>query len=186
MKKIIIASALLATSFISSVNAADYIIDTDGAHASINFKVSHLGFSWLKGRFNKFDGKFSYDANDLSTANITVNIDTTSVDSNHAKRDKHIRSDDFLDASKFSTATFVSKKITDVGNDELTITGDLTMHGITKSIVIDAKKLKEGNDPWNGYRVGFTGTTKLNMGDFGLKKNFGEVLFELDVEGIRQ
>jgi polyisoprenoid-binding protein YceI len=186
MKKTIIAAALLAGSLLSSANAADYIIDTKGAHASINFKIKHVGLSWLTGRFNKFDGSFSYDAANVEASKVTVNIDTTSIDSNHAKRDKHIRSDDFLDVSKYATAQFVSTKFKDKGDGQIAITGDLTLHGVTKSLVIEATKVGEGKDPWGGYRVGFEGTTQITMTDFGIKSKFGAISFDLYLEGIRK
>lgn len=186
MKKTLIAAALIASSFLSAAYAADYVIDTDGAHASINFKIKHIGFSWLTGRFNRFDGTFSYDEKNISAAKISVNIDTTSVDTNHAKRDKHIRTADFLDVSKFGNAQFVSSKVEDKGDDKLAIIGDLTLHGVTKSVVINAIKVGEGSDPWGGYRLGFAGTTKITMKDFGIDSDFGEISFDLYLEGIRQ
>ena len=166
MKKFLIASALLTTSLIAPSHAANYTIDNKGAHASINFKSSHMGFSVL--------------------TKITVNIDTSSIDSNHAERDNHVRSDDFLDVNKFATAKFVSTKVEDKGNGKLAITGDFTLHGITKSLVIDAVKVGEGDDPWGGYRLGFSGTAKVAMGDFGFKTNFGTVDLDLYIEGIRK
>lgn len=173
-----------------SAHAADYAIDVKGAHAFINFKIKHLGYSWLTGRFNTFSGDFSYDKNDVSASKITVNIDATSFDSNHAKRDKHIRSADFLDTSKFGTAKFISTKVTDKGSDKLEIAGDLTLHGTTKSIVIDAEKIGEGKDPWGGYRAGFSGNTTLRLKDFGIPEKLGpastEVILELHIEGIRK
>ena len=186
MKKRLISAAILAASLVTTANAADYVVDDKGAHAAINFKVSHLGYSWLTGRFNVFDGKFSYDEKNVAASKITVNIDPNSIDSNHAERDKHLRSDDFLDVSKFKTAKFESTKIVDKGNGKLAITGDFTMHGITKSIMIDAEKIGAGDDPWGGYRAGFSGTTKIAMKDFGFKMDFGEVLLDLHIEGIRQ
>ena len=105
MKRLLLASTLSLLSLgmvaTSTANAADYIVDYKGAHASINFKIQHLGYSWLTGRFDKFSGSFSYDADDLSSAKIEMSVDTTSLNSNHAERDKHVRSDDFLDADKF-------------------------------------------------------------------------------------
>ena len=186
MKKRLISAAILAASLVTTANAADYVVDDKGAHAAINFKVKHLGYSWLTGRFNVFDGKFSYDEKNVAASKITVNIDPNSIDSNHAERDKHLRSGDFLDVSKFKTAKFESTKIVDKGNGKLAITGDFTMHGITKSIVIDAEKIGAGDDPWGGYRAGFSGTTKIAMKDFGFKMDFGEVLLDLHIEGIRQ
>ena len=186
MKKLLIASALIASSFLTTVQAADYVVDNKGAHASINFKIKHIGFSWLTGRFNTFDGTFSYDEANIAASKIEINIDTTSIDSNHAKRDKHIRSDDFLDVDKFATAKFISTSVTDKGNDKLAIVGDLTLHGVTKSLTIDAEKVGEGKDPWGGYRIGFSGTTKISMKDFGIDSKFGEITFDLHLEGIRQ
>ncbi|MFT7431472.1 MAG: polyisoprenoid-binding protein YceI, partial [Colwellia sp.] len=99
MKKLLLASILptllMTSAFTPTVNAADYIVDYKGAHASVNFKIKHLGYSWLMGRFDKFSGSFSYDAADLSTAKIEMLVDTTSLNTNHGERDKHVRSDDF-------------------------------------------------------------------------------------------
>jgi len=186
MKKLLAITALLSVSLLSPAQAANYTIDNKGAHASINFKTSHMGFSVLTGRFNTFGGTFTYDGANIGESTISVNIDTTSIDSNHGERDKHLRSDDFLDASKFGTATFLSTQVTDKGNGKLAIQGNFTLHGVTKSIVIDAVKVGEGDDPWGGNRVGFSGTTQISMGDFGFKKDFGKVDLELHIEGIRQ
>ena len=186
MNKLLIAGALLTSSLIAPTYAANYTIDDKGAHASINFKASHMGFSVLTGRFNKLSGTFSYDENDIAASKIMVDIDTSSLDSNHAERDKHVRSADFLDVSKFATAKFVSTKFEDKGNGKLMITGDFTLHGITKSLQIDAIKVGEGEDPWGGYSLGFSGTAKVAMSDFGFKMNFGTVDLELHIEGIRK
>ncbi len=186
MKKILLASALLTSSALIPAFAADYIIDTKGAHASINFEASHMGFSVLAGRFNEFSGSFSYDKDNISASKVSVIVDTSSFDSNHAKRDKHVRSDDFLDVSKYAQATFVSSKVEDKGNGKFAITGNFTMHGVTQPLVIDAVKVGEGDDPWGGYRAGFSGTASLAMGDFGFKKDFGKVDLILHIEGIRQ
>lgn len=185
MKKTLIA-ALLASSVTIPALAADYIIDYKGAHASINFKVKHLDYSWLTGRFNTFSGNFSYDDANISASKINLKIDTTSVDSNHAERDKHLRNGDFLDVTKFTTATFNSTKVEDLGNNKLKVTGDLMLQGIKKSIVIDAYKVGEGKDPWGGYRAGFSGTTSISMKDFGYKMDFGNIEFDLHIEGVRQ
>ncbi|ELR67160.1 hypothetical protein C942_02668 [Photobacterium marinum] len=189
MKKQLIALGLLTAITIPSLaSAADYMIDTKGAHASINLKVKHLGYSFIKGRFNTFEGAFSYDPMNLSASKVNVKIDTSSFDTNHAERDKHVRSGDFLDVKKYSTATFTSTKIEPKGNGEMIIDGELTLHGQTKPISIDAQFVGEGEDPWGGYRAGFTGTTRIELKDFGIQV-MGEssyVDLELHVEGIRQ
>lgn len=190
LTKLALTSALLAASLMPTANAADYIIDTKGAHASINFKIQHLGYSWLTGRFDKFGGTFSYDASNVSASKIEVNIDTNSINSNHAERDKHLRGDDFLDVSAFSNAKFISKTVTDKGNGKLAIAGTLTLHGVSKDIIIDAQTVGEGKDPWGGYRVGFSGTTNIALSDFAIKMNLGpasnNVQLDLFIEGIKQ
>jgi len=190
LTKLAFASALATTAFLPSVNAADYVIDSKGAHASINFKIQHLGYSWLTGRFDKFGGTFSYDAAQISASKIEVNIDTSSINSNHSERDKHLKSDDFLDVSAFSNAKFISTSVTDKGDGKLAITGTLTLHGVSKEITIDAQTVGEGKDPWGGYRVGFSGTTNIALTDFAIKMNLGpasnNVELNLYIEGIKQ
>ncbi len=189
MKKLMVLLAGLTLSL--NAIAADYIIDTKGGHASINFKIPHLGYSMLLGRFNTFSGEFSYDPDKLEKSEISVTIDTTSLDSNHAERDKHLKGDDFIDASKFPKATFTSTEVKDLGGGKMQVMGELTLHGITKSITIDAHKVGEGQDPWGGYRAGFAGTTTLSLKDFGIPyEKLGpasaNVEMELYIEGIRK
>ncbi|WP_456294558.1 YceI family protein [Vibrio sp. AK197] len=189
MKKTLLATGLvMATMMPLGASAADYVIDTKGAHASVNFKVSHLGYSFIKGRFNTFEGNFSYDPADVAASKVSVTIDTTSLDSNHAERDKHIRSGDFINAGKFSTATFNSTSVKDKGDGQLEINGDLTLHGVTKPITIDAELVGAGEDPWGGERAGFTGTTRLELADFDIPvmgaSSYADM--ELHVEGVKQ
>jgi len=191
MKSLIAGTVLASAALLTpSVYAADYVIDTKGAHASINFRVSHLGYSWLEGRFNSFDGQFSYDEQSPAASKVVVNIDTKSVDSNHAERDKHLRSDDFLDVSKYPAAKFESTAFKMNDDGTALMTGNFTLHGVTKPIEIDVTKIGEGADPWGGYRAGFSGTTEFKMKDFGITKNLGPasetVYLELHVEGVRQ
>lgn len=190
LTKLALTSAFVAATFMPTVNAADYIIDTKGAHASINFKIQHLGYSWLTGRFDKFGGSFSYDESNIAASKIEVNIDTSSINSNHAERDKHLRTGDFLDVSSFANAKFVSTSVADKGDGKLAITGQLSLHGVTKEIVIDAETIGEGKDPWGGYRVGFSGTTTIALTDFAIKMDLGPasktVKLNLHIEGIKQ
>ncbi len=170
--------------------AADYVIDTKNAHASITFRIKHLGFSWLTGRFDKFSGDFSFDDKNPDASKVKVEIDTASVDTNHAERDKHLRAADLLATDEFPTATFESTSIKAEGPDKAKITGNLTLHGVTKEITIDAKRVGGGNDPWGGYREGFVGTTELKLADFGITRDLGPasktVELTLDIEGIRK
>ena len=189
MKKILLSASLLALAS-SMANAADYVIDTKGAHASINFKIQHLGYSWLTGRFNEFDGNYSYEKAQPQGSKITVNINTASIDTNHADRNKHLRGKDFLDVEQFPTATFVSTEVSALADGSLAVKGEFTLHGVSKAIVIQATKVGEGSDPWGGYRSGFTGTTTIALADYGIMYNLGpastHVALELHIEGIKQ
>jgi polyisoprenoid-binding protein YceI len=184
------AVAALASALSTAATAADYVVDTKNAHASINFRIKHLGFSWLAGRFDKFTGTFSYDDKNPDASKVKIEIDTASVDTNHAERDKHLRAADLLDTDKFPTATFESTSVKSSGPEKATVSGKLTLHGVTKDIVIEAQRVGGGKDPWGGYRDGFTGTTTLKLADFGISRDLGpfskEVELTLDLEGIKQ
>ncbi len=170
--------------------AEEYVIDTKGAHASINFRIKHLGFSWLAGRFNTFSGEFTYDAKAPEASKINVVIDTASIDSNEAERDKHLRNADFLDVATFPKATFVSKSVKSNGGNKATITGDLTLRGVTKPVTVEAEYIGGGDDPWGGHRQGFIGSTKLTLADYGMTRDLGpaskEVELVLNIEGVRK
>ncbi len=170
--------------------AAEYVIDTPKAHAFIQFRIQHLGYSWLYGRFNTFEGNFVYDEKNPAASKVEVVIKTASIDSNHAERDKHLRSDDFLDVEKFPEARFVSTGFEEHEDGTATLKGDLTLHGVTKPITIDVQHTGHGDDPWGGYRRGFLGTTKLKLADFKIMRDLGpasqEVELTLSVEGIRK
>jgi len=191
MKKALLTTILaLSTSYATLAEAADYKIDVKGAHASINFKIKHLGYSWLTGRFNDFSGGFSYDPAAPEKSMVSVEINTASLDSNHAERDKHLRNDDFLDVEKYPKAHFQSTGFKIQSDHEGVMTGDLTLHGVTKSISFPVQKIGEGKDPWGGYRSGFSGVVKLKLADYGITYNLGpastHVELELNIEGVKQ
>ena len=165
-----IGSALLSA---GQAMAADYVVDKEGQHAFVDFKISHLGYSYITGTFKDIDGKFSFDAAKPEDSKIEFNVNTASVFTNHAERDKHIASADFLDASKFGKATFVSTSVKSTGENTADVTGDLTLLGVTKPVVVKATFLGEGKDPWGGYRAGFEGTTTIKRSDFGKQKDLG-------------
>ncbi len=174
----------------TAVIANEYVMDTKGAHASIKFRVQHLGYSWLYGRFNDFSGKFSYDEKQPENASAEVTINTSSVDSNHAERDKHLRSDDFLHVDKYPEAKFVSTGFTQGKDGTGVLKGNLTLRGVTRPLEIEVEFIGTGDDPWGGYRRGFEGKTRFAMADFGIVKDLGpkskDVEMILSVEGIRQ
>ena len=190
LKKTFAALALSAAVIAPQALAADYVIDKKGQHAFINFKISHLGYSWLYGTFNDFDGTFSYDEAAPEASKVQVTINTASVDSNHAERDKHLRSGDFLNVDKHPQASFVSTGVAMTGEKTADISGDLTLNGVTKPVVIKAALTGMGQDPWGGYRAGFEGTTTLKLKDFDIAMDLGpasqEVQLILSVESVRQ
>lgn len=195
MKNLVLAAGLTATTLFSTLaattaSAADYLIDTKGAHAFVDFKIKHLGYSWLLGRFNTFEGDFSYDAKAPNKSEIQLVIDVASIDSNHAERDKHLRNADFLDVKKFPKASFKSTSFKFSDDNNAVVTGDFTLRGVTNSISFPIKKIGEGNDPWGGYRAGFEGKTSLKLTDYGINYNLGpastHVEIGLYVEGIRK
>ncbi|MEH6640602.1 MULTISPECIES: YceI family protein [Halomonadaceae] len=192
-KKTAFASAIAAVALVplSQAQAADYQIDTEGQHAFVQFKISHLGFSYILGSFEKFEGQFAYDPENLDASSAEIEVQVDSLTSNHAERDRHILSGDFLNASEFPTATFTSTGFESTGDNEGVLTGDLTLHGETQEIEMPVTLMGEGDDPWGNYRAGFEGSTTLTLGDYGINmSDFPESMHELELyvtfEGIRQ
>lgn len=167
--------------------AADYKIDPE--HSFVTFRIQHLGYSWLYGQFRDISGRFKYDSADPEVSSISVQIDAASLDTNHAERDKHLRSADFLDVDNFGEIRFESTRYT--GTDAAGIVeGNLSLHGVTRNIKIKVSKVGEGKDPWQGYRAGFLGTYTLTRSEFGMRYNLGQdsetMEVQLSIEGIRQ
>lgn len=186
MKKLSALGLLLAGLATQPLLAADYIIDGSGAgmHSAVNFRASHIGISSLWGRFNDISGTFSYDAANVAASTINVKINPASIDTNHEQRDAHLSSADYLDVAKFPEAGFVSTMVHDMGAGKLHITGNFTLHGVTKEISFEAVRSGEGETPFGDYRVGFDAETTLNTADYGI--NAGELTLVLSIEGIRQ
>lgn len=186
----VLLSLTLLLGLASPAGAANYVIDTEGAHASINFKIPHLGYSYMLGRFDDFSGHFQYDPKRPQDARVEVVIDTASIDSNHAERDRHLRGEEYLAVDDYPQARFVSTRFDSSDGQSGQLHGELTLRGVTRDIVIDVQKVGEGEDPWGGYRAGFTGTTTLKLADFGIDTGLGPasraVEMMLHVEGVRQ
>ena len=158
----IIALTLPAVAF-----ASTWTIDPD--HSNVGFRVRHLMISNVRGSFDKHSGTVVIDDKDITKSKVEVTIDTGSINTNVTRRDEHLRSADFFDVAKFPTMTFVSRKVAKAGQDRLKVTGDLTLHGVTKEVVLDVEgPSKESKDPWGNFRRGATATTKINRKDFGL------------------
>jgi len=193
MKNSLFRSLSIASAFVlatTGVNAAEYTVDAGGKHAFIQFKVSHLGYSYVVGDFPDFTGDFTYDPENPGASKIDISIDTTSVDTRHAKRNVHIRGSDFLDVKKYPKASFVSTSYEESGNGAAVLKGDLTLHGVTKPVSLEVTKIGEGKDPWGGYRAGFEGNTTITMSDFGIDYDLGEASrtaeIYVTIEGIKK
>lgn len=192
-KKTAVAAALGASAMLSlsQVQAAEYAIDTEGQHAFVQFKISHLGYSYILGDFEDFAGTFNYDPENVADSSVNMTVDVTSLDTNHAERDKHILSGDFLDASQYPEATFESTGFESTGEGQGKLTGNLTLHGVTNEITMDVNHLGGGEDPWGNYRQGFEGSTMLDLSNYDIDMSkFPEPMRELELyvvfEGIRQ
>ncbi|MGQ4880192.1 YceI family protein [Billgrantia sp. LNSP4103-1] len=192
-KKAALATALCAVSLAATgqVMADEYVVDTEGQHAFVQFKINHLGFSYILGNFEEFEGRFHYDPEDLEAASVEMEVQVGSLNTNHAERDRHILSDDFLSADEYPTATFVSTGFEPEGENEGVLTGELTLKGETREIEMPVTLMGEGDDPWGNYRAGFEGSTTLTLADYGIDMSeFPEVMHELELyvtfEGVRQ
>lgn len=195
MKRLLASiSTIIALALPALASAATWNIDPD--HSNIGFKVRHLMVSNVKGSFDKHTGVVEINDKDITKSKVQVTIDTASINTNVQKRDEHLRSADFFDVAKFPTMTFVSKKVAKAGKDKLKVTGDLTLHGITKEVVLNVEgPSKESKDPWGNIRSGATASTKINRTDFGLVWNKAletggvvvgeEVTITLEIEMIK-
>lgn len=196
MKKLITSiSTIIALALPAFACASTWTIDPE--HSNVGFKVRHLMVSNVKGSFDKHTGIVEIDDKDITRSKVDVSIDTSSINTNVKKRDEHLRSADFFDVAKFPAMTFVSKKIVKTGKENLKITGDLTLHGVTKQVVLDVEgPSKESKDPWGAIRRGATATTKINRKDFGLVWNAAletggvavgeEITITLEIEMIKK
>jgi polyisoprenoid-binding protein YceI len=153
-----------------TIGSATWTIDP--AHTKPSFSIRHMMISNVTGSFDKVTGSVRYDGKNLSNAYIEAVIDTASIDTANAQRDTHLKSPDFLDTAKYPKITFKSKTIIPVSEHQAKITGDLTMHGVTKEIILDLQEITpEIKDPYGKTRVGATATATLNRKDFGISFN---------------
>jgi len=185
MKRIHFLFAFVLIGAAYPVKAEVFSVDPD--HSSVMFRVHHL-LGKVTGRFDKYAGTFDYDPKNLTLFKASATIDASSINTNVEKRDNHLRSADFFDVQKYLTLTFVSKGVTDIKDNKGKLVGDLTMHGVTKPIVLDIEFLGEAKDPWGGTRASVTAGTTVKRADWGLTWNkvieTGGVLVGEDVEII--
>ncbi len=168
MKKLV-AALLSVTPVLALAAPTTWAIDP--THSQVGFAVKHLVISNVRGEFSKYQGKVKLDDRDITRSTVEATIDVDSVDTKVADRDAHLKSPDFFDAAKYPTMTFKSTRITKSGPDTLKVTGDLTLRGVTKPVVLDVTTTPEVKGMYGETRRGFAATTKINRKDFGLTWN---------------
>jgi polyisoprenoid-binding protein YceI len=194
MKRSVVISCIFALvlAFSAAAQAANWKID--GSHTTVGFSVSHI-FTSVQGRFDRFDGTIEFDPEKPEVAVVRATVEAASINTNNAKRDKHLRSGDFFDVEKNPTLSFESTSgVTGMKGSSGKIAGNLTIHGVTKPVVFDVVFRGQGKDPWGNFRAGFSASLKINRKDYGL--NWNEVLetggvlvgeeveIRIEVEGI--
>lgn len=170
--------------------------EIDPAHSNVQFIVRHLMVSNVRGTFSGVKGSVSYDPADPTTTTLEATIEVSSINTNDEKRDGHLKSPDFFDVAKYPTITFKGKRVEKIGDDEFKVTGDLTIHGVSKEVALTVHEVsQEAKDPWGGTRIGATVKGKIKRSDFGLTYNAAleaggvmigdDVKIELDLEFVK-
>ena len=165
--RLFLAAAVLATAFVQSAAAAVETYKIDPVHSSVGFNIRHF-VSKVPGTFTKFSGNIVVDRANLEKSSVEATVEVTSVNTSNEKRDGHLQTPDFFDAAKFPTATFKSKTWKKTGEDSFDVTGDLTIKGVTKEVVLKTKLLAFGPGMQGAQLSGWEATTVLNKADFGV------------------
>ena len=187
----------LATSLLVPALGHAATWELDPAHSSVSFAIRHMMISTVRGSFRTFTGKAMGDPASPTGASIEASIDAASIDTANEKRDAHLKSPDFLEVEKFPTMTFKSKKIEPAGAGKAKVTGDLTLHGVTKEVVLDVEgPTPTIKDPMGNTKAGAHATTKISRKDFGIAWNKAldggglmvgdEVDITIDVEAVKK
>jgi len=185
-------ASVLAASFSHSALSSEltqpgkYAIDQQ--HSNVTFEVDHLGYTHVAGRFNKISGDFSVAAGKPSSLNVI--IQSASIDTNHSKRDDHLRSPDFFNAKQFPTILFSSPLVIKTHNGESVIEGTLELLGVSKAVTLSLQKGKEAKDPWGLYRAGYSATGIIKRSDYGMNFMQGgigdDIRVKVNIEAVKQ
>jgi len=170
MKKTVLFLSILFLAFIS-VNAQETKWGFDKAHSKIQFDVTHMVISEVSGQFQEYEGSVVTSKEDFSDARIDFSIAVKSIDTDNEDRDKHLRSADFFDVEKYPEITFSSKEMKKVGEHQYQLTGNFTLYGVTKEVILDMKYGGTAKDPYGNVKAGLKITGLINRTDFGLKYN---------------
>jgi polyisoprenoid-binding protein YceI len=170
-------------------NAAE-TYEIDPVHSAAVFRIKHLGIAYVYGRFNDLSGTLKIDNKSPDSNIVDIHVKTKNVDTFNTERDNHLRSPDFFDAKKFPVISFKSKSFRKVSRNVYEVTGELTMHGVTRPLTVDVQQTGADKDPWGGYRIGFETTFTIKRSDFGMHFMMGGVGYEvwiiISVEGERR
>jgi polyisoprenoid-binding protein YceI len=181
MKKLIFTTAAVVTMFVAQAQTTNWNLDK--SHSAVKFGVEHLVISTVEGSFKTFTATVSTPSpTSFEGANIGFNIDVASVNTDDEKRDGHLKTADFFDAAKFSSITFKGSSLKKVSGNNYKLTGDLTMHGVTKSVTFDVKFNGLAKDPWGNQKAGFKITGSVNRKDFGVGAETGNAMVSDMVE----
>jgi polyisoprenoid-binding protein YceI len=195
-RRLLAAAALVLTLIASALpaHAAD-VYEIDPVHSAATFKIKHV-FSMVPGRFNTMSGTVTYDPAKIENSIVDVSIDAASINTENERRDGHLRSADFFEVEKYPAVTFKSTKVKKTGENTFEVTGDLTIRGVTKSVVLVAEFLGAGPGPGGPVRAGFHATTQINRMDYGVSWNkqldtggllLGtDVMIDISVEGVKK
>ena len=171
-RKSFLLAAAIASVLVGAASAQVQAWNIDTAHTAAQFSVRHLAISTVRGGFSKVTGTVVFDDKDVSKSSVDVTIDVSTVDTREPNRDKDLMSDHFFDVANYPTMTFKSKKVEQAGAGKLKVTGDLTIHGVTKEVVLDVEgPTAPVKDPWGNQRAAVNATTKINRQDYGVKWN---------------
>jgi len=168
----------------------------DPSHSRVGFTVRHMGFSKVRGHFEHFEGVVQLDPADLTSLSVEATVQAASITTADPKRDEHLRSADFFEVQAYPTLNFRSTSVDRVSGQRFALLGELTIHGVTKAVELDAEYLGEGQDPWGGTRLAFEARTTINRKDFGLTWNAvleaggllvsEEVEIALEIQAVQQ
>lgn len=192
MKKVLALLMVLIIGGAGRAAAATYVLDKP--HCNIGFSVKHMVISNVKGKFDDFEGSFDFDEAKKSVNSAQAAIKTASINTGDQKRDDHLRSPEFFDVEKFPEITFTLKNSHSLGGGKMRVTGDLTIHGVTKAVTLTGEFLGTANDPWGNKRAGFTAEGEVVRADYGMVWNKlldggglvvgDKVKLQLELEGI--
>ena len=195
MKPVQILLGVLSLCILAATGAAASVFVIDPDHSSVSLSATHLGIGTVQGRFDRFSGSFDYLPSDMSHATVDVRIEAASLNTNQTFRDQHLRSDEFLDVTRFPEITFRATRVSLTGSDKLTIIGNLTLHGVSRPVTLDATLRGTSPDMDGKNRIAFSATTQINRQDYGMawNKTIGAnqivgqtILIFLNIEGVEQ